>query len=459
MDGDVPAETDVAVVGGGPGGYVAALRAADAGADVTLIERDALGGVCLNHGCIPSKALLSATGLAARAGRAERMGVYADPEIRPDETRRWTDSVVRRLTRGVELLCERAEVTVVDGTATFEGPGRLRVGDETLAFERAVLATGSRPIELPGVPFDAPGVLDSRAALELDPAPDRLVVVGGGYVGMELATVFARLGTDVAVAEMEGEVLPGFPADLAAPVRERAADAGVEVHLNHRATGHRETEGGIAVTLDGPEGERELAGDAALVAVGREPVVDTLNPSAAGLSTDERGFLPTDETQETPVDGIYAVGDVAGEPMLAHAAMHEGRVAAADATGATPVPPARAVPAVAFTDPEVATVGTTADAADDDALVGEFPFRASGRALAADEREGFVRVVAASDGTVIGGEVVGPDASEVIAELGLAVATAATLDEVAATVHAHPTLAEATLEAATDALGTGVHGG
>ncbi|MFB6120929.1 MAG: dihydrolipoyl dehydrogenase [Halobacteriaceae archaeon] len=455
---NLPAETDLAVVGGGPGGYVAAVRAAENGADVTLIERDAPGGVCLNHGCIPSKALLSATGLAHRAGNAERMGVYADPRIAAEETRRWTDRVVRRLTRGVELLCERAGVTVVDGTATFESADALRVSDQTLSFERAVVATGSRPIELPSMPFDAPGVLDSRAALALDPVPDSLVVVGGGYVGMELATVFARLGTDVVVAEMLDEVLPGFPADLAEPVRKRAADAGVAFHLNHRAVGHRETDDGVAVTLDGPDGERTVTGDVALVAVGREPVTDTVNPAAAGLPVED-GAFPTDDRQETPVDGIYAVGDAAGDPMLAHAAMHEGRIAAADATGAEAVPPARAVPAVAFTDPEVATVGTTSEAAPDDALVGEYPFRASGRALTANEREGFVRVVADAAGTVIGGEVVGPEASEVVAELGLAVATGATLDDVAATVHAHPTLAEATLEAATDALGRGVHGG
>ena len=285
-----------------------------------------------------------------------------------------------------------------------------------------------------------------------------LIAVGAGYVGMELAAVYAALGTEVVVAEALEEVLPGFPADLAAPVRERATARGVDVRLEHRVTGLDPGRDGVAVALEGPDGEETVRGDRALVAVGREPAPGRVDPRGAGLELTADGALATDDRQETPVEDVYAVGDVAGEPLLAHAAMREGRVAAAAATGGDPLPPPRAVPAVAYTDPEVARVGATPAEVGAEGQVGEFPFSASGRALTAGEREGFARVVADADGTVVGGGAVGHGATEVVAELGLAVETGATLADLARTVHAHPTMAEATFEAALDALGEGVHG-
>jgi dihydrolipoamide dehydrogenase len=457
-------DTELAVVGGGPGGYVAAIRAAQLGVDVTLIERDAHGGVCLNHGCIPSKALLSATGVAARAADAAEMGVHADPTVAPAETRAWTDDVIERLAGGVETRCESEGVELRSGTARFADERTLTVeGADAgeLTFERAVVATGSRPIELPDLPFSAECVWDSRAALALEAVPDRLAVVGAGYVGLELATVYARLGTEVTVLEALDRALPGFEADLARYVRRSLAKAGVTFEFGCTASGLAEREDGVAVLAEDDDGERAVPADRVLVAVGREPVTDTVAPENAGLGPDERGFLRTDERCRTEREHVLAVGDVAGEPMLAHKAMLEGTVAAATAAGENATTADRAVPAAVYTDPEVAAVGLTegdAEAAGHETAVGEFRLGASGRALTETRPAGLVRVVADADtGAVLGGAAVGPDASELIAELALALNVGATLADLAGTVHVHPTLSEAIQEAAEHALGRAIH--
>jgi dihydrolipoamide dehydrogenase len=460
-------ETDLAVVGGGPGGYAAAIRAGQLGLDVTLVDSDGadgLGGACLHRGCIPSKALLSATGVAHRAATATEMGVHADPTVDTAETRAWTDGVVDRLAGGVERLCGRAGVDVRAGTARFADEHTLAVEGEDageLAFERAVVATGSRPVELPGLSFDTPGVWASRDALSLDTVPDSLVVVGAGYVGLELATVYARLGTDVAVVEALDRPLPGFETDLARYVRRSLADEGVDFHFGQAATGHRATDDGVAVLAESDDGERAFVGDRVLVAVGREPVTETVAPANAGLDPGDDGFLATDERCRTGRDHVYAVGDVAGEPMLAHKATVEGVVAAADAGGGDASVADRAIPAAVFTDPEVATVGHTeaeAETAGHDPAVGEFRLGASGRALTENRPLGLARVVADADtGRVLGGQVVGPHASEVVAQVALAVETGATVAELGRTVQAHPTLSEAVSEAAESVLGRAIH--
>jgi len=494
--GDVSTGTEVLVIGGGPAGYTAAIRAGQRDLDVTLVEREAYGGVCLNHGCIPSKALLSATGLADRAGDAEHMGIHADPAVDLAAMVDWKDGVVDQLTGGVEKLCKANGVNLVEGTATFAGEGRARVahagegqGSETIEFEHAVIATGSRPISLPGFDPEDDPILDSRQALALSETPDSMVVVGAGYIGMELAGVFASLGTDVTVIELLESALPGFEDDLARPVKKRLEAEGVDFHFGLGAqdwtdngdgtvtvsaaavdggpASEREpvSDGGAAPEDDaGDEGEadsEQFVAETVLVAIGREPVTDTVDPGAIGLEPDDAGFLPTDETGETDVDGVYAVGDVAGEPMLAHVGAAEGKVAAETIAGAPAALDHQALPAAVFTDPEIATVGMTeADAAEAgfDPVVGEFPFRASGRALTADETEGFVRVVADGDaGFVLGGQVVGPEASELIAELSLAVEVGARLEDVAGTIHTHPTLAEAVMEACENARGEAIH--
>ena len=467
--GDVETGTDLLVIGGGPGGYAAAIRGAQHGLDVTLVERDAYGGTCLNRGCIPSKALVTVGSLAHDAGSAEEMGIHADPAVDMGQTADWLDGVVTRLTRGVEKLCKANGVALVEGTAEFAGDHEARVrhaeegrGAETVRFEYCVVATGSRPVELPGLPFADDRVLDSAGLLALDHVPDSLAVVGAGYIGMELSTAFAKLGSDVTVVEALPEALPGYEDDVTRVVRERAEAVGVTFHFDERASGLAKGGDGHAVLeTETDEGTNRHPADRVLVAVGREPVTDTVNLDAVGLDPDEDGFLAVDEECRTDVEGVFAVGDIAGEPMLAHRAYREGVVAAAVAAGEPEAVDDRATPAAVFTDPEVATVGLTAEAAREagyEPAVGEMPFRASGRALTTSHTEGFARLVAdAETGVVLGGQVVGREASELIAEVTLAVEMGATLEDLAATVHTHPTLSEAVHEAAENARGQAIH--
>ena len=467
--GDVTTGTEVLVIGGGPGGYVAAIRAAQLDLETTLVERDAYGGTCLNHGCIPSKALISASDIAHDAGGAEEMGVFADPAVDMAAMSEWKDGVVTRLTRGVESLCESAGVTLVEGTAEFVDEGTVRVArgegqdSKTIAFEHAVVATGSRPIELPGFEFDGERILSSRAALALETVPDELLVVGAGYIGMELSTVFAKLGAEVTVVEMLDQVLPGYEDDIAAVVRERAASLGIDFAFGEAASDwERLDDGRIRVaTADKDDDIEEYHADKCLVAVGREPVTDTLGLGNIDLEPDENGFLQTDERARTELDGVLAVGDVAGEPMLAHKAMAEGEVAAEVAAGEPAALDHQAIPAAVFTDPEIGTVGMTeaeAEAAGFDPVVGQMPLRANGRALTLDEREGFVRIVADADTEfLLGAQIVAPEAAELVAEVGLGIELGARLEDVAGTIHTHPTLSEAVHEAAAAARGGAIH--
>jgi len=468
--GDISTGTDVAVVGAGPGGYVAAIRAGQLGLDVTLVEKDAYGGTCLNYGCIPSKAMITASDVAHEAGGAEEMGVYADPEVDVAEMVDWKDGVVDQLTGGVEKLCKANGVNLVEGRAEFAGGDKLRVvhggdgqGSETIEYEHAIVATGSRPIEVPGFDFGDDPVLDSRQALAMDELPDSIVVVGAGYIGMELSTVFAKLGVDVTVVEMLDEMLPQYGDDLTRPVEQRADELGIDVHYGLAADSWEESgDGGIVVAAEDEDGElAEFETETVLVAVGRQPVTDTLNLDAIGLEPNEDGRLETDHEARTDVENVFAIGDVAPGPMLAHKASKEGEVAAEVIAGEPAALDYQAVPAAVFTDPEIATVGLTEEEAADqgfDPVVGKFPFDASGRALTTGDSDGFVQVVADEEsGFVLGAQIVGPEASELVAELGLAVEMGATLEDVASTIHTHPTLAEATMEAAEHALGHAIH--
>ena len=458
------------MIGAGPGGYVAAIRAAQRGVDTTLVEKDAYGGVCLNRGCIPSKALITASGLAHEAGNAEEMGIHADPAVDLAKMVDWKDGVVDRLTGGVEKLCKANRVNLIEGEASFVDDHTARIahggegqGSESVEFEHAIVATGSRPITIPGFDFADDHVWSAEAALSADAVPDRLVVVGGGYIGMELATVYAKLGSEVTVVEMLDDILDSYEEDVKRVVRKRAEELGVEFHFGEGATGWSNgPDGGYLVETETEDGEASsYPADKVLVAVGREPVTGTLDVENAGIETTERGFIETDDRTRTAVEHVHAVGDVAGEPMLAHAASHEGIVAAEVIAGEPAALDDQAIPAAVFTDPEVATVGMTeADAEDEgfDVAVGEMPFNASGRALTTGHTEGFVRIDAdAEEGFVLGGQIVGPEASELIAEVTLAVEMGATLEDVASTVHTHPTLAEAVMEAAENAQGQAIH--
>jgi dihydrolipoamide dehydrogenase len=466
--GDISTGTDLLVVGAGPGGYVAAIRAAQQGVDTTLVEADAYGGTCLNEGCIPSKAYITAADTAHTAGSAEDMGVHADPAVDMARTKAWKDEVVDQLTGGVEKLCKANGVNLVEGRAEFAGENKVRVahqgegqGSESVEFEHAIISTGSRPTAIP-FDFDGEHVLSSTGALALDAVPDRLLVVGAGYIGMELSTTFAKLGADVTVVEMLDSALPVYEDDLSRVVRKRAEELGVEFRFGEAADSWQETPTGLrVVTADEDGNETEHETDRILQAVGREPVTDTMNLEALGIETDDNGFIPTDEQCRTELDHVFAVGDVAGEPMLAHKASAEGEVAAEVVAGEPAACDYQAIPAAVFTDPEIATVGMTADEATEagfEPVVGQMPMNASGRALTLNDPEGFVRVVADEESEfVLGAQIVAPEASELIAEFALAIEMGAQLEDVASTVHTHPTLAEASMEAVMNARGEAIH--
>jgi dihydrolipoamide dehydrogenase len=467
--GDIATGTEVLIIGGGPGGYVAAIRAGQLGLDVTLVEKNAYGGTCLNDGCIPSKALIHGTNLAHEVNNAEEMGIHARADVDLKGLVGWKDGVVDQLTSGVEKLCKANGVNLIEGRAEFVDENTARVahggegqGSESIEFEHAIVATGSRPIQLPGLEFDGEHVLSSKEVLALDELPDSMVVVGGGYIGMELSTVLAKLGCEVTVVEMLDDILPGYQEDVKRIVRGRAEELGIDFHFGEAAQGWEEVGGNARITTETEDGETfEYDAEKVLVAVGRQAVTDTVAPGEAGLEPNDAGFLETDHQARTDVENIFAVGDVAGEPMLAHKAYKEGHVAAEVIAGEPAALDYQAVPAAVFTDPEIGTVGMTEGEAEEagfDPIVGEMPLRASGRALTLGTDEGFVRIVADEETEfVLGAQIVSPDASELIAEVGLAIEMGAQLEDIAATIHTHPTLSEAVAEAAANARGEATH--
>lgn len=458
--------THTVVVGAGPGGYVAAIRLAQLGVPTILVEKGELGGTCLNVGCIPSKALISASKLVQTMKHASAMGIEVDG-VRIDlrKMMSWKDTVVGKLTGGVGGLVNGNGATIVRGTARFTGPHTLAVdGAEptTITFENAIIATGSVPTALPGFAF-GPKVLSSTEGLAFTQVPERLVIIGGGYIGMELGGVWQRLGTAVTVVEYMDQLLPGFAPDLVRPVAKRFKDAGGEVLLATRAVGWEASGDGVRVHLEerGTGVRKVLDADYVLLTVGRRPLTDGLGLEALGVHTDERGFIQVDGAQRTNVPHVYAIGDVAGQPMLAHKASREGEVCAEVIAGHPAAFDARAIPAVVFTDPEIATVGLSqaeATAEGYEVAVGKFLFAANGRALSLNEPDGFVRaIVDKASGVLLGVEAVGAEVSNLIAEAALAIEMGAQASEVGETIHAHPTLAEAFMEAANAALGKAVH--
>ncbi|PIE18737.1 MAG: dihydrolipoyl dehydrogenase [Proteobacteria bacterium] len=462
-------DTQAVVIGAGPGGYVCAIRLAQLGVRTVLVDKRWLGGVCLNVGCIPSKALIHASKLVDTIRGAEAMGVHVDG-LRVDlrAMMAWKGGVVDKLTGGVGTLVRGNGGQVVMGEARFSGPHDLEVTGAdgqraTIRFEHAVIATGSSPASLPGFDFDGDRVVDSTGALAFERLPERMVVVGGGYIGMELGGVYQRLGTEVTVVELADQLLPGFAADLVRPVAKRFRKAGGKIMTRSAALSYRREGDGVVVTVESRKtGERsQLAADVILSTTGRRPNTAGLGLEALGLEVDDKGFVTVDGAQRTAVDHVFAIGDVAGEPLLAHKASKEGEVAAEVIAGKAAAFDARAIPAVCFTDPEIATVGLSVKQARGQGHVvkaGKFPFAANGRALSLGETDGFVRVVMDADSEVLlGVEAVGPDVSALIAEAGLALEMGAVASDLGWTIHAHPTLAEALMEAANAALGHAVH--
>ena len=448
VTGDATHKAQLVVIGAGPGGYTAAFRAADLGLDVILIERyPVLGGVCLNVGCIPSKALLHAAKVIDEAeAMAEHGVVFGKPEIDARKLRGWKNEVIGKLTGGLSTMAKQRKVRVLEGTAKFEGANRVRLdNDETIDFEKCIIAAGSQPIMLPGLPDD-PRIVDSTGALELAPLPRRLLVVGGGIIGLEMACVYAALGTEVSVVELMDQLMPGTDKDLLRPFTKVVKERYASIMLKTKVTGMRATVPGIEVTFEGDDAPSVGVYDRVLVAIGRRANGDKLDAGNAGVQVDEQGIIAVDKQMRTNVPHIFAIGDLAGGPMLAHKATHEAKVAAEVAAGEKSHFDARTIPSVAYTDPEVAWVGLTETEAKAEGVAYEkaqFPWAASGRALALGRSEGFTKLLFdPKTERLLGGAIVGPTAGDLIAEIGLAIEMGADAADISLTIHPHPTLSE-----------------
>ena len=452
--------TELVVIGAGVGGYTAAFRAADLGLEVTLVERwPVLGGVCLNVGCIPSKALLHVAKFIDEAEAMAEHGVqFGRPRIDASALRAWKNKVVGRLTGGLIQLAKQRKVKVVHATAKFESANRLILDNgETIDFRQCIIAAGSESSPLPGTPED-PRIMDSTAALELDPLPKRMLVVGGGIIGLELACVYSALGTSVSVIEMTDALMPGTDPDLVRPFRKIIDKRYEKILLQTKATSMRTTVPGIEVRYDGKKESGTELYDRVLISIGRSANGNKLDAQKAGVEVDRRGIVAVNKQMRTNVPHIFAIGDLAGGPMLAHKAAHEAKVAAEVAAGEKSSFDARAIPSVAFTDPEIAWVGLTETDAKRDGIEYEkarFPWAASGRALSLGRDEGFTKLLfEKGTGRVLGGGIVGPNAGDLIAEVGLAIEMGADATDISRTIHQHPTLSETVAFAAEAYEGT-----
>jgi dihydrolipoamide dehydrogenase len=437
----------VVVIGSGPGGYTAAFRAADLGLEVVLVERyESLGGVCLNVGCIPSKALLHAGRILAEVEEAKDFGIsLGEPEIDLDRMREWKDEVVDKLTGGLAGMAQRRKIKVVTGEAKFTGPNEIEVGGTTIEFGHCIIAAGSRAIELPGLPDDE-RIVDSTGALELPEISERLLVVGGGIIGLEMANVYEALGAGVSVVEMTDALIPGCDPDLVKPLRKRIEPRLQALMLGTKVSEVKPTEKGLEVSFEGSDAPQPQVYDRVLVATGRRANGDRLELGESGVEVGEDGVIATDEQMRTNVGHIFAIGDIAGGPMLAHKASYEGKVAAEVIAGQNVASDAAAIPSVAYTDPEVAWTGLTETEAKErgtDVEVGKFPWAASGRALALGRSEGLTKVLVDPESRrILGAGAVGPNAGELIAEATLAIEMGADAEDLGLTIHPHPTLSE-----------------
>jgi dihydrolipoamide dehydrogenase len=459
----------IAVVGGGPGGYAAAFLAADLGMTVTLIDPELNpGGVCLYRGCIPSKALLHVAKLIEESQQAKNWGIeFGEPRIDLSRLRSWKESVVSKLTGGLGQLSKQRHVQYLQGRAGFENSNTLRVtksagGEETLSFERIILATGSRPAIVPSLKLDSPRMMDSTGALNLEDIPGALLVVGGGYIGLELGSVYAALGTRVTVVEMLPGLLPGADRDLVVPLQKRLSKMFEAILLNTTVVSIKEEADGLRATFEGPEvKEREKVFDRVLVSVGRRPNSEIPGLEKTQVQVGQRGFIQVNHQLQTDDPSICAIGDVVGEPMLAHKASHEGRVAVEAIAGHKVAFEPNAIPAVVFTDPEVAWCGLTetqAQKENREIKVSKFPWGASGRAITLDRPEGLTKlIIDPQSERVLGVGIVGAGAGELIAEGVLAIEMAALAGDVALSIHPHPTLSETVMESAEVFFGTSTH--
>ena len=451
VQGDIHAE--MLVLGSGPGGYTAAFRAADLGMKTVLVERwPTLGGVCLNVGCIPSKALLHAAKVITETEEMSEHGLaFAKPKLDIDKLRGWKQGVVNRLTGGLAGLAKQRKVEVVRGSGAFASPNLLNVTTDdgettTVSFDQAVIAAGSEVVELPFIPHDDPRVIDSTGALELEDVPKRLLVIGGGIIGLEMACVYDALGSRITIVELMDQLIPGADKDIVKPLHRRIEKRYEKILLKSKVTAVEPGKKGLKVTFEGPDGTHEDTFDRVLVAVGRRPNGAMIGAENAGVAVDERGFISVDKQLRTNVPHIFAIGDIVGQPMLAHKAVHEGKIAAEVASGLKKAFDARVIPSVAYTDPEVAWVGKTESQAKAEKIKygkGVFPWAASGRSLSLARDEGITKLIfdAATD-RVIGCGIVGPNAGDLVAEVALAIEMDCDAADIGLTVHPHPTLSE-----------------
>jgi dihydrolipoamide dehydrogenase len=466
VEADVENQTgEVLVLGAGPGGYTAAFRAADLGKQVVLVDSgEALGGVCLNVGCIPSKALLHAAKVIAETREMSENGVsFGPPAIDLDRLRAWKDGVVGRLTGGLATLARQRKVTVIRGYGRFTSPNQLRVelaegGEVLVGFEQAIIAAGSEAATLPFIPASDPRVIDSTGALELGEVPRRLLVVGGGIIGLEMATVYHELGAQVTVVELLDQLIPGTDRDVVAPLAKRVSRQYENVFLRTSVAGVEPRPEGLVVSFDGAKAPATDTFDRILVAVGRRPNGALIDAERAGIHVDPVGFIPVNKQLRTNVPHIFAIGDVVGQPMLAHKAMHEAKVAAEVIAGKNSYFDVRAIPSVAYTDPEVAWAGVTENEARAAGVAygkGVFPWAASGRSLTLGRSEGMTKVLFdEATGRIIGCGIVGPSAGDLIAEAVLAIEMGADAADIGLTIHPHPTLSETVAMAAEAFEGT-----
>lgn len=454
---------DSLVIGAGPGGYVAAIRLGQLGRETMLVERETLGGVCLNVGCIPSKAIVRAARLMKQIQRAQDFGIEtSQPKMDLQKLQTWKKGVVDKLTQGVAYLCRGNKVNVFYGEAKFQAPHQIEIkskeGSRVIAADNVIIATGSRPVEIPGFKFDGKFVITTTEALAFTETPRNFVIIGGGVSGLELGMAYAQFGSHVTVIEMLDQLLPGTDIELVRVVERTLKKLGVETHLKARAKWAKDGKVG-AQLADGKE--IEVLADKVMVVVGRRPNSDQIGLETTGVRTDQAGFIQVNAQMQTNVPGIYAIGDVVGQPLLAHKASKQAIVAAEVIAGEASAADFKAIPGAIWTDPEIATVGLTEVEAKKqgfEPIVGKFPFTALGRAVAVGETDGFIKVVADKESEqILGIHMVGADVTDLISEAALAIEMGATLDDLALTVHPHPTLPEALMEATEAAKGKAIH--
>lgn len=441
-------QTEVLVLGGGPGGYTAAFRAADLGKSVVLVERyPVLGGVCLNVGCIPSKALLHLAHTIHEAEESENFGVtFAKPQLDIDKIRAWRMSVTKGLNDGLGALAKQRKVTVIQGVGSFTGANTLVVGDTTVTFENAIIAAGSQATEIPVFPNDDPRLWDSSDALALPFIPKKLLIVGGGIIGLEMATVYHALGSEIHVVELMEQIIPGCDKDLITPLFRKIKKQYKNIWLETKVSAIEAQADGLKVSFEGKGAPESEVFDAVLVAVGRRPNGKKIGAENAGVNVDDYGFIAVDKQQRTNVPHIFAIGDIVGQPMLAHKAVHEGKIAAEVIAGHKSHFDALTIPSVAYTDPEIAWMGLTENQAKAQGIEyekGAFPWAASGRSLSMGRKEGMTKILSDKEtGRILGAGFVGTNAGELLAEAVLALEMGADMQDISLTIHAHPTLSE-----------------